>query len=265
MNGEQLLTNPVFKNGDPLDIDTALANFERSIRMKTRVCIPVCVYDYDRENKIVTVVPLIKFATRKKSLVFTNRDPFSVSVLRTTHGGFSFEIPIYRGDTGWVIASDSDTMKLKEDGSLTSSVLSTDRETSVIDNEYQQEPQYSEFHFLEEGFFIPDSWTPFEGSRCKDVEGGVPKDALYLGTSFDTKDKYQGGGEYEKNASCSLIMEKSGALTLANSDGSGNRVSVRLEDGTVKIGNENGWVSIDTGGNVVIHGSTIKLEGRVIQ
>lgn len=287
-------TTPIFSPGAPTDLLTAIKNFESSIRMKLKVCVPVSVYEYDRKKQVVTVIPLTKFAYRNDTIQFVRRQPFTVSVHRIIHGGFALDIPLFKGDTGWVIASDRDTMKIKTEGELTTTILQDDRDQKVLEDEYEQEPQYSDFHFLQEGFFIPDSWGSFELDRCKDLEEEVPDDALYIGTAFDTTDKYQKKQEYERKDSCSVVMRRNGGITIANSlpsqgdknhksiisldkgnieikainnqkDENSVDITLKHEDGSCVIKNGKGVsIRIDSSGEISLEGTTINLSGNVM-
>lgn len=95
------------------------------------------VEEYDRAKHVAIVQPMVKFVgpqghTVNPSLVVCN-------VWRYSCGGFTIDLPIKKGDTGWLIASDNDTTNAKK---------STDIEL----------PPTLGHHEYAYGFFIPDKF-----------------------------------------------------------------------------------------------------------
>ena len=257
------------------------------------VCFPACIYSYDPETELAEVLPLVKKVYYKGEPEYLTRPTYQVRIRRFHFGGFLFWVPPMVGDTGWVISSDRNTELLKQDEALTASVLEKDREQSVMEQEYPQQPNTLNAHEFKEGFFIPDNWGKLDLSRCKDGDSLDQTKTLYLGTRFDTQDKYQQGDDYENKDSCSITMTRSDAehpaeLEIANSGPSEDQknavirlseqkinVIVKKEDQQVdvEIGPEEltamgeGWTITAKGGEVMLScGSTsIQIvDGKVI-
>lgn len=197
------------------------------------ICLPVCVYSYERDKHKVTVVPLVKQAYFKGKWKSVVRTPFTVTMRSIQCGGFAMEFPVYVGDTGWVFSSDRDTSFLKDDDSPTTLILGADRELGVVEDVLPQPAKQPRIHTLADGFFIPDNWGRWDYQRFKDSDDISLKDALYIGTSFydedETKapdgsgsdnsnnkeeDEDSDDGTYEGNPSVSIALTRDGSLNL---------------------------------------------------
>lgn len=198
------------------DFSVALNAFREGIKRELFFCFPASILSYDRVTGKATVLPLVKLVCFNGEYYTLPRQPYEVTVRRIACGGITIDIPLYEGDTGWVIASDRDTAILKDPSSVTASVLASDRDKQIIDTEYQQPPNLTILHSLQAGFFLPDNWGRMEGWRYKDAPGGSIGNGLYIGTSFDTADKYQSGDHYEKSGSASLLIQPGGAVSLGS-------------------------------------------------
>ena len=233
------------ENVDPsvrLNADAAVNAFARAIHSSLNVCFPACIYSYDPETELAEVLPLVKKVYYKGEPAYLTRPTYQVRIRRFHFGGFLFWVPPMVGDTGWVISSDRNTELLKQDGALTASVLEKDREQSVMDQEYPQQPNSLNMHEFKEGFFIPDNWGKLDLSRCKDGDSLDQTRTLYIGTRIDTKDKYQSGTDYDNKDSCSLTMTRSDAehpaeLELANSGPSNDQKNalIRLSEQKINV------------------------------
>jgi hypothetical protein len=208
------------------DLRAALINHDIGMLRSLGICIPVCVYSYDSSTNIVTVMPLVKQAYYQGKWNYKkNECIFKVPVRNIQHGGFTIKMPIFVGDTGWVFSSDRDTKLLRQDGALTNSVLEGNRQTAIIENDYQQKPNTPTLHSFVHGFFIPDNWGSFETRRYKDNPDIAVGEGLYIGSSIDTDDqrddvnekKFQHGDAYEKKTTSSLVLLSGGGASLASS------------------------------------------------
>ena len=225
-----------------LDIRAALEAYGFGERRDLTVCFPACVREYDRENHKVQVVPLVKQGVFSGKWEYIDRKPYWVSVRGIQQGGFAIDIPLYVGDTGWVIASDRDTRLLKEEESLTTTVLAKDRPVEMVDKGYRKRPWQPKLHDLESGFFLPDSWGRFDLGRFKDSPTVGIGDGLYIGHSIDTKDEegfsgdneseyaesLQEGEDYEKKPTSSIVIEKDGGVHLLSSGSQDSHASSRI-------------------------------------
>ena len=157
------------------------------------ICIPVCVYSYNRRKHTVVVLPLVKQMYYRHKWRAMHRLPFEVTIRSIQCGGFCIDYPVYIGDTGWVFSSDRSTSFLKDDDAPTTLVLGADRKISIVEDKLPQRPRQPLIHTLAEGFFLPDSWSKWEYARFKDANGVRLSDSLYIGTSFYDSDEEQEG------------------------------------------------------------------------
>ena len=149
---------------DP-DVFNSLSNeFDeliRSIGYKHQSCIPAMVEDYDRETHMATVRPLVKYTNYDGES--TPWPAFNVSVWRWQWGGFLIDVPLFRGDVGWVIAADRDTQNAKEMNSKIQEKDTCKVKEGKLDygkgNQGPQIVQNFSMHKWSYGFFIPDSWS----------------------------------------------------------------------------------------------------------
>ena len=203
---------------DPL---VALEAFKIGMKRDLDICFPVCVYSYDRSSHTVEVMPLVKMGYFNGEWNYIRRQPFKVTIRNIQCGGFTIDYPVYIGDTGWVFSSDRDTLLVKSEGALTNSVLAHDRSIQVVEDDYQQRPNQPTLHSFADGFFLPDNWGKWETSRYKDNYGISIGDALYIGSSIDTEDENEVGGQkgdaYEKKTTSSLVLQKAGGGYLLSS------------------------------------------------
>ena len=230
-----------------LDIKAALNAFRTGVERDLSICFPACVYEYDRTTHKAKVMPLIKAGYFNGKYEYIRRQPIEVTVRSIQCGGVSIELPLYIGDTGWVISSDRDTVLMKQEGAFSVSVLYTDRNLQVLEDEYQVEPNTPALHQFSQGFFIPDSWGTFDSDRYKDSQTFSPTDGIYIGTSFDTADKYQDGKGYEQQESSSLIVSPHQGVVMANSleEEEEKRAAVALSNASVEMSAEDTKEDVD--------------------
>jgi hypothetical protein len=206
----------------PYDLGAAMQAHDACLMRSLQICFPACVYSYDRTTHTALVMPLIKQGVFNKEWAYFRRSLFSVTVRNIQCGGFTFDYPLYVGDTGWVFSSDRDTLLLKSEGAFTHSVLEGDRPLKIIEDDYQQNPATHDLHKLIHGFFIPDNWGNWEFGRFKDNPGLAVGNALYIGSSIDTKDRQQRpeaqqGDKYEQKVSSSIVLQQNGGVHLSSS------------------------------------------------
>ena len=261
--------NPRAKSDKPMaetDIRLALEAFRDGIYRNFKVCFPACVYSYDKSTHKADVMPLVKQAYYNGKWNYIRRGIIKgVSVRAIQCGGFTIEIPLHIGDTGWVFSSDRDTQLIKKEGTLTNSVLAGNRTLPILEDDYQQEPNQMTLHDFTQGFFLPDNWGRFEDWRYKDNPNIAVGEALYIGSSMDTNDEkapteekpYQNGSAYEGKVTSSLVLLSNGGATLASASDNetnqnahvsvdSNKVEMVAEDNneerisTVQLDTENG-------------------------
>jgi len=205
----------------PNDLRVAMTAFGEGLMRSMRICFPCCVYSFDRTTHKAIVMPLVKQAFYNGEWVYLRRMTFETTVRNIQAGGFTIDFPLYIGDTGWVFASDRDTMLLKREGGLTNSVLEGNREISLIEDSYQQKPNTPIINSQSHGFFLPDNWGKWETHRFKDSPGVAIGDALYIGSSIDTEDEDDAGGQkgdgYEQKMTSSFVLQKGGGAYVLSS------------------------------------------------
>ena len=216
----------------PNDLRVAIRAYTEGLKRDLKFCFPCCVYSYDRTTHKATVMPLVKQAYFNGEWIYLRRSTFQTTVRNIQAGGFTIDFPLYVGDTGWVFSSDRDTMLLKREGGLTNSVLEGNRKISVVEDSYQQKPNTPALHSLTHGFFLPDNWGRWESFRFKDDPGVSIGEALYIGSSFDTKDEDDVGGQtgdmYEHKSSSSLVLQKNGGAYLLSSTNTEPEDAIKL-------------------------------------
>ena len=89
---------------DPVEFFRSLF---RMCEMSKESAIPCVVTEYDSKTGLVTVLPLAKYAfDTMDGEVSADRETVKVRAFSIRHGGYAISAPIYKGDTGWLIAGD---------------------------------------------------------------------------------------------------------------------------------------------------------------
>lgn len=141
---------------DPTKITTLSGIFSELNRISAlnmQCNIPAIVVNYDRKTHIATVRPLIKLpyndiGNKEQSIEMPK---MKVTVWRMSFGGFLFDMPLFPGDTGWLVASDWNTSLVKKENSFGA-------ESNSTKNNGPKKPETYELHRYKNGFFIPDRW-----------------------------------------------------------------------------------------------------------
>jgi len=123
--------------------------FEDKVHSSLRVMIPVMVLAYERKTHNLWVQPLIALTDSVGRPITSGALP--CTAIRNYSGKYLIDVPIARGDTGWLIAADRDTSKVKEDYDANNAKLSP------------RESGNGNSHQYEYGFFIPDKWFGTSG------------------------------------------------------------------------------------------------------
>lgn len=205
----------------PNSLGIALRAFREDLLRQLPICFPCCIYSFDRTTHIARVMPLVKQAFYSNEWVYLRRQTFDVTVRNIQAGGFTIDFPLFIGDTGWVFSSDRDTLLLKREGALTNSVLEGDRQIALVEDSYQTKPNTPQLHKQIFGFFLPDNWGKWETNRFKDNPAVSIGNALYIGSSIDTEDEDEVGGQkgdaYEKKTTSSVVLQKGGGAYVLSS------------------------------------------------
>ncbi|MBO6031936.1 MAG: hypothetical protein J6Q22_10885 [Prevotella sp.] len=240
------------------DIAVSLGVNNDGLLKSLDICIPVCVYSFERDTHKVVVIPLVKQAYFKGKWKYVDRVPFTVKMRSIQCGGFAMDFPVYVGDTGWVFSSDRDTTFLKDEDSPTTLVLGADRKSGVVEDVLPQPPKQPRIHSLPDGFFIPDNWGKWDYSRFKDSDDIKLQDALYIGTSFydedeeeapdeegkeenqeeedEEEDEDSDDGTYEGNPSVSIVLAKDGSVNFMSSSKESEKKTAHLKMKKDKLG-----------------------------
>lgn len=167
MNTENLL--PQFNRGS---IETPIGFFKTLFRlheMGREGVLPAIVEAYDRANGIVYVKPLAKHAATDvdNKEVLEDRPTYKVHAVRFMHGGFVVDAPIYKGDTGWIVAGDRNCKNAITENST---VLDAPQSDEDQKNKGAARPSDNSLASFAWGFFILDSWGD---SGLSDADGIV--------------------------------------------------------------------------------------------
>lgn len=159
MNAEKLL--PQF---DRAAVETPIGFFKTLFRLHEigRECvIPAIVEEYDSTSGIVKVRPLAKSVSQdaEGKEILADRPLYSVHAVRSMHGGVIVESTLYKGDTGWLIASDRNC---KDAMAENSAILEGDQSYDEPQNKGASRPTDNSLASFAWGFFIPDSWADNE-------------------------------------------------------------------------------------------------------
>lgn len=187
------------------------------------VCLPAAVEKVD-ENGDVFVIPLVNQVlmngtSRERLIVKT-------TLLNQQHGGFYLHAPVFKGETGWLIAADRDTTEVKKknasilEGEIPEITTPSGRLGDV--NHGPQDPQTIFMHMFSHGFFLPDKW------------GGVPmpdefKNSFVIETVKGIKDSDSKGR---------FVMDPDGTIRIFSTrwyDGNEKDPTKRLKSGSVIV------------------------------
>lgn len=147
---DKFKTTPTYNPAAKENLGLALQHLVKYVSTNLECSIPAKIVKYDRTTHVATVQPLVKIQYPDGDQVKSEeRQQFDVTVLQFCHGGFVIDIPLSEGDTGWVVASDRDAVLAKK----------ANANIKAADNKGAQDPNTSQKHRYNLGFFIPDSWA----------------------------------------------------------------------------------------------------------
>lgn len=225
-----------------LTLSGAIEHLIEHVRQNIESCLPAQFVKYDDRDKGLAVVsPLVKFPyVSGNKTVWKERPQFTVRILRVKSGGFWFEMPLKKGDTGWIIAADRDTS------------FAISRNANVDESKNTKEngggPQeYSNFNKLKYsfGFFLPDGYCNLKvekghedssfWSMLKD-DGSGDSDS-YIELKKDGTVVIHPGGEEEKvliegflDVSKNVNINGTVTAEKKNADGTDNEDPVEIKD-----------------------------------
>ena len=124
--------------------------------IKEERAIPAVVKEYDSKTGEVTVLPMAKYTfDTRDGEAEVDRETVKVRALKVCQGGYSISLPIFKGDTGWLIAGDRRCgAAIEKNGEIVVRDL-TDEEL----NDKTAKPDDCSILNFENGFFVPFSWS----------------------------------------------------------------------------------------------------------
>ena len=124
--------------------------------IKEERAIPAVVKEYDSKTGEVTVLPMAKYTfDTRDGEAEVDRETVKVRALKVCQGGYSISLPIFKGDTGWLIAGDRRCgAAIEKNGEIVVRDL-TDEE---LEDKTAKPDDCSILNF-ENGFFVPFSWS----------------------------------------------------------------------------------------------------------
>lgn len=132
---------PSFSFADIGDPTAVIAYLIGQQLIKEECVTPGIVEIYDRKKHIAFVRPSVKLVGTCGECI--KRCPVQCTVMRHYAGNYLIDVPILKGDTGWIVGADVDTENVKES-----------KEPEV--------PNSLQHHKFRFGFFIPDRWGEYE-------------------------------------------------------------------------------------------------------
>lgn len=124
--------------------------------IKEERAIPAVVRDYDAKTGEVTVLPMAKYTfDTRDGEAEVDRETVRVRALKICQGGYSISLPIFKGDTGWLIAGDRRCgAAIEKNGEI----LVRDLTDDELKDKTAKPDDCSILNF-ENGFFVPFSWN----------------------------------------------------------------------------------------------------------
>ena len=149
-------------------------------------CIPAIVEDYDPIEHSATILPIVKrIISTTGEDEYENRPMVRVPVLQCRHGGFVFDFPVKKCDTGWLISGDRAWSFAKN--------ANKNRNTDL--NKGPVPPDSRSLGGFEHGFFLPASWASEIVDGFVDPKG-IPEeikrklfDRILIGNTKDEENK----------------------------------------------------------------------------
>lgn len=214
----------------------------RLVKIREEHALPAIVKDYDRATGIVTVQPIVANVAEDKNRndIIIPRPEYKVHCVRFAHGGYVIDAPLFKGDTGWLVAGDRNaTSAIKNN----STILSEEQGDDGPNTGYEKPDDYSlgEFQF---GFFIPDSWgnTGISGDSGLVVKGKtitINGDAVTI-TSGNATVSISDASVNVKVGNGSVVDATDNSVSIRN-----NKYSVVASDSAVTMKGPSDTITID--------------------
>lgn len=147
---------PQFDRGRVRTLNGFISEILKGESVVQERAIPAIVLSCDNKSGTATVMPIVaRVGDTKDGEVLVDRPSCTVKVVRIRHGGFKISIPVKRGDTGWLVASDRNA----------SSAMSAAADHNADEEFVQVRPDDLSVSKFANGFFIPDNWGVDESAE----------------------------------------------------------------------------------------------------
>lgn len=170
------------------------------------------------------------------------RESVEIPVMHYAHGGFVIEAPLFKGDTGYIIAANRNCESIR---SKNDSVLAKDSDDENIKEAHDRADTFATKQYAW-GVFVPCSWA-----KCDKPDGSV----ISI-TDVRTGDKLifgNGGLWYVGKALNDKELVTDIRYDYATHQIQKKSVAIKFfGDFIVKTGDESGWKMIE-GGQAVVH------------
>jgi hypothetical protein len=143
----------------------------RLFDVRRQGCLPAIVKKFDKEKRLVTVVPLVKkIRSTNDGFKSSLRPEYTVPLFFHCAGGFSIDSPIFEGDTGMLFAVDREWGTAR---SKNSALLSSSQEEVIESKDGNAGPQAPDSFGMasfEYGFFLPTNFAPQKPNKDGNIE-----------------------------------------------------------------------------------------------
>ena len=243
---------------DPTEAETEIGFFKALFRLTDATregCIPAVVVQREDERGLIRVLPIAKTMKQTKDkLIGENKQPLWVRPFKIFHGGFHIHIPLFIGDTGYLIAIDRDCMTaiqknekpVEKDGNLDEL---KDKNTSNPDDLTPQRYNY--------GFFLPCSWVLNDGELLKEHfnrDEGTLKDKFVVSN----------GKKIDEDESCYITISREGVIEI-HSTNSLARVNKDSVDLMRKDSLDDGEYNDEDGNTHIKNSSVVRSNGDGVE
>lgn len=152
---------------------TYIAELFRQYSIGREHCIPCIVTEYDATTHRADVQPLANHTRDNGKEIVDSKRPVvkGVPVRIFAHGGFAISAPLFKGDTGYLIAVDRNCTTIIEDNSTT--LYGDDAKSEK--NKGAGIPDDCSLTSFANGFFVPCSWASSESASGSLVIEGIGK------------------------------------------------------------------------------------------
>lgn len=218
-------------------------------------CIPAVVVQREDERGLIRALPIAKTMKQTKDkLIGENKKPLWVRPFKIFHGGFHIHIPLFIGDTGYLIAIDRDCMTaiqknekpVEKDGNLDEL---KEKNTSNPDDLTPQRYNY--------GFFLPCSWVLNDGELLKEHfnrDEGTLRDKFVVSN----------GKKIDEDESCYITISRDGVVGI-HSTNSLARISKDSVDLMCRDSLDDGEYKDEDGNTHIKNSSVVRSHGNGVE